>query len=77
MLARLLTPWRAEYPAVEVDERIVAGPVAQRLVEEGHGAGVIAVGRRVTHPPTAVHLGPVTHAVLHHADCPVSVVSHE
>lgn len=76
-LTRLLTSWRAEFPDVPVEERVVEGAAAPRLLEEGQGAGLVVVGRRRNHPPAVVHLGPVVHAVLHHARCPVSVVSHE
>lgn len=35
-------------------------------------AGLLVVGRRSRRPPML--LGPVVHAALHHANCPVSVV---
>lgn len=76
-LSRFLAPWRAKFDGVAVSEDVPVGPVAQGLVEAGRGAALLAVGRRRRHAPVGVHIGPVTHAVVHHAACPVAVVPHE
>ncbi|MEV5437504.1 universal stress protein [Streptomyces sp. NPDC052682] len=36
-----------------------------------------ASGRRVRRSPFGIHIGPVTHAVVHHATAPVAVVPHD
>ncbi|MFB7469817.1 universal stress protein [Kitasatospora sp. NPDC056184] len=72
LLARALAPWRAAHPGVEVvevTERTAPGPV---LVEASAKAALLVLGRR---PTIRIGLlGPVAHAVLHHAACPVAVV---
>ena len=78
-LTQALAPWRSEFPDVELEESVVEGQTAQRLIEAGmdRETDLLVVGRRRRHPPVAVHLGPVAHGVLHHAPCPVAVVSHD
>ncbi|MFD5929037.1 universal stress protein, partial [Streptomyces griseoaurantiacus] len=36
----------------------------------------VVVGRRVRRTLFGVHIGAVTHAVMHHATAPVAVVAH-
>lgn len=67
---------RSRWPSVEVRERLPAGPVAQHLVEAAEDAVLLVVGRRAHRPGPGARIGPVTHAVLHHARCPVAVVPH-
>ncbi|MEE1769971.1 universal stress protein [Streptomyces sp. JV185] len=57
----------------DVHRSVVQGPVHQVLIEEAEGAELLVVGTRRAggHGP---HLGPVNHAVLHYASCPVAVV---
>ena len=78
-LSQTLAPWRARFAAVAVEESIVEGQVTQRMIEAGRDreTSLLVVGRRRHQVPTAVHIGPVTHAVLHHVACPVAVVSHD
>ena len=38
---------------------------------------LLVVGRRIRPARLGPHIGPVTHAVLHHARCPVAIVPHE
>jgi nucleotide-binding universal stress UspA family protein len=75
-LAAVLVPWRAKYPAVEVSAESRAGSAANHLVDASHEASLVVVGRRIRRSPVGAHIGPVTHAVLHHATAPVAVVSH-
>lgn len=76
-LTRLLAPWRGRFDGVEVAETMLDGPVAGGLVEEARrGAALLVVGRRRPHGLAAVRIGPVAHGVVHHAPCPVAVVSH-
>ncbi|MCC2274394.1 universal stress protein [Streptomyces sp. ET3-23] len=69
-------PDRSGWPSVEVHEWLPAGPAAQHLVEAAGEACLLVVGRRGHRPGPAVRIGPVAHAVLHHARCPVAVVPH-
>ncbi|MER6852606.1 universal stress protein [Streptomyces flaveolus] len=76
-LTETLRPWRQKYPDVEVVEASRPGSPSDLLVEASHDASLLVVGRRVRHNPFGIHIGAVTHAVLHHAEAPVAVVSHE
>ncbi|WP_431948838.1 universal stress protein [Actinacidiphila sp. bgisy167] len=72
-----LLPWREKAPGVEIVEEVVAGNAAQPLVDAAAGAALLVVGRCRNRPAgVGPHLGPVAHAVLHHAACPVAVVPH-
>ncbi|MFF7728786.1 universal stress protein [Streptomyces sp. NPDC008001] len=75
-LTGLLTSWRERWPDVEVEEWLTAGPAAQRVVEAGKDAQLLVVGRRMHRPAFGAHIGPVTHAAVHHTGCPVAVVPH-
>ena len=50
---------------------------ANLLVAASREASLVVVGRRVRRNPLGAHIGPVTHAVLHHSTAPVAVVPHE
>ncbi|MEV6164926.1 universal stress protein [Streptomyces sp. NPDC052052] len=76
-LEDLLRPWRERYPTVVVDARAAAGRPSVQLLDACAEAELVAVGRRVRRLPTGgEHIGPVTHAVLHHSTAPVAVVAH-
>ncbi|AXI79054.1 universal stress protein [Peterkaempfera bronchialis] len=76
-LAAALHPWREKYPQVEAVEQVMLGSAGQVLAEAAaQGAALLVVGRRVRTSPVGMHVGPVAHAVLHHARCPVAVVPH-
>jgi nucleotide-binding universal stress UspA family protein len=74
--AGALHAFRQEFPDVEVVEESPQGKAADHLVAASREASLVVVGRRVRHSPLGAHLGPVTHAVLHHAAAPVAVVAH-
>ncbi|WP_405595544.1 universal stress protein [Streptomyces sp. NBC_01410] len=76
-LVSALGPWREKFPAVEVHELVAEGRPVQHLLEAAHGAGLLAVGRKVRPGSMGPHIGRVVHAVMHHAGCPVAIVSHE
>ncbi|GHF36414.1 universal stress protein [Streptomyces griseosporeus] len=76
-LAEALGLWRQKYPAVEVVEESRSGSPAGHLIDASHEASLVVVGRRIRRNPFGVHIGPVTHAVLHHATAPVAVVAHD
>ncbi|WP_431040657.1 universal stress protein [Streptomyces sp. P1-3] len=71
LLADALRPWRARYPEVPVTEHVEIGGAPEVLLSAGGRAGLLVVGRRAS---GRKGIGSVTHAVLHHAPCPVAVV---
>ncbi|MGW3355465.1 universal stress protein [Streptomyces bungoensis] len=73
----VLEPWREKFPGVEVTEQAVIGRAGSHLVEASHDASLLVVGSRRRRTPLAAAVGPVTHAVLHHATAPVAVVPHD
>jgi nucleotide-binding universal stress UspA family protein len=56
------------------DEFVVAPSPARALIHAAVGTALLVVGTRRPHSRLGLRLGRVTHAVLHHADCPVAVV---
>ncbi|POX55064.1 stress-inducible protein [Streptomyces sp. Ru71] len=76
-LAEALRAWRRKFPAVEVGEESRSGSAAALLIDAAHAASLVVVGRRVRRAPVGPHIGPVAHAVLHHAPAPVAVVAHD
>ncbi|MET7481677.1 universal stress protein [Streptomyces sp. NPDC005538] len=75
-LAEVLRPWRQKYPDVEVTQESRYGSAAVLLVDAARTASLVVVGRRIRRNPLGTHIGPVTHAVLHHSTAPVAVVPH-
>ncbi|MEV7177392.1 universal stress protein [Kitasatospora sp. NPDC093679] len=77
LLDEALVGWREKYPEVTVlqDCRIAGG--AQAVVDTAADAALVVVGRRRRRHRVGLHLGPVAHAVLHHAQAPVVVVPHD
>lgn len=68
--------WRDKYPHVDVRPDVRLGSAAETLVDEAERACLVIVGRHLHRPPLGMRLGPVTHAVMHYAQCPVAVVPH-
>ncbi|WP_159530411.1 universal stress protein [Streptomyces sp. Tu 3180] len=75
-LTRVLAPWREKFPQVEVAEESFGGSPSVRLVEASARSSLVVVGRRIRRNPVGAHIGPVTHAVMHHCAAPVAVVAH-
>ncbi|ALV37577.1 universal stress protein [Streptomyces sp. CdTB01] len=76
-LAAAVAPWREKFPDVPVVEETTAGPAAHVLLSAATHGRLTVVGRR-RHPSALTwKLGPVAHAVLHHAPCPVAIVPHD
>ena len=73
-LSEALAPWRDRYPEVDVLEKSVLGNPAALLVDESATAELLVVGGRGRGGFGGLLLGSVSHAVLHHAHCPVAVV---
>ncbi|MCF2534439.1 universal stress protein [Streptomyces sp. FB2] len=76
-LTEVLRPWREKYPDVEVTEASRLGSPANHLIDAARDASLVVVGRRVRRSPVGIHIGAVTHAVMHHATAPVAVVAHD
>ncbi|MEU6379234.1 universal stress protein [Streptomyces sp. NPDC046909] len=76
-LAEAVRPWRQKYPNVDVVEESRSGSPSVHLVDASREASLVVVGRRIRRSPIGAHIGPVTHAVLHHAGAPVAVVAHD
>ncbi|MFF1870498.1 universal stress protein [Streptomyces sp. CB03911] len=72
LLASVLVPWQVAHPDVEVAWDAEPAGVGLVLVEASAKARLLILGRRPG--ATAGRLGPVAHAVLHHAACPVALV---
>ncbi|GAA3065566.1 hypothetical protein GCM10020254_06170 [Streptomyces goshikiensis] len=77
LLRDVLAPWQDKYPDVGVIARASVGHAATELIRMGSGADLIVVGRRIRRSSVGAHIGPVAHAVLHHAKAPVAVIAHE
>ncbi|MGW6907072.1 universal stress protein [Streptomyces sp. NPDC054940] len=71
-----LRAWREKYPRVTVRTDVVLLHPAEALLNTSRDAALLVVGRRTDPQAAEGRLGPVTHAVLHHARCPVAVVPH-
>jgi nucleotide-binding universal stress UspA family protein len=63
-------------PSVSCVPRVVEGHAGSVLLEEARGATLIVVGSRGRSDFAGMLLGSVSHQVLHHAACPVTVVPH-
>ncbi|WP_377273867.1 universal stress protein [Peterkaempfera sp. SMS 1(5)a] len=73
--AGLVDRVRREFPGLPVTDEFVEGSSpAGTLVHAAARAGLLVVGARRPHSRVGLRIGRVTHAVLHHADCPVVVV---
>ncbi|WP_433190120.1 universal stress protein [Actinoallomurus sp. CA-150999] len=73
LLGQEVAPWRERFPEVKVIEQPLPGHPVERLAESSRRADLLVVG-------SAGHdnryFGSVVHGVIHHADCPVTVVGH-
>ncbi|MFF4507369.1 universal stress protein [Streptomyces sp. NPDC001401] len=76
-LSQVLRPWHEKFPGVVVDDSVGLESPARAVVRAADGAGLLVVGRRKRRPVLAPRLGSVAHAAIHHARCPVAVVSHD
>ncbi|TQJ86010.1 universal stress protein [Streptomyces sp. SLBN-31] len=76
-LTASLAPWREKFPGVPLVDEVTAGPAAQVLLSAATRGRLTVVGRRRHSSHLTWKLGPVAHAVLHHAPCPVAVVPHD
>lgn len=69
-----LAPWLSHYPQVDVDKLVLKQTAARALVDASAGAEAVVVGCRGRGGFAGLLLGSVSHALVHHAACPVVVV---
>ncbi|WP_412078700.1 universal stress protein [Streptomyces xanthophaeus] len=77
MLDDTLLPWRHKFPSVSVTHNAFMGAAGPQLVQAAARADLVVIGRHLRRSPLGAHLGPVAHAVLHHATAPVAVIAHD
>ncbi|MDH6229006.1 MULTISPECIES: universal stress protein [Streptomyces] len=75
-VAAVVRTWRGKFPTVPVTGSVTEGRAAAALLAAARDAGLLVVGRRESGHRIGTQLGPVAHAALHHAGCPVAVVPH-
>ncbi|MEY9810513.1 universal stress protein [Streptomyces albogriseolus] len=75
-LSAVLQVWREKYPDVEVVETVAEGKPAGALLKAAFDARLLVVGHRIPGRPALPRTGPVTHAMIHQARCPLAVVPH-
>ncbi|WTF11461.1 universal stress protein [Streptomyces sp. NBC_01613] len=75
-LRKKLRPWRKKFRGVRVVDVVTVDSPARVVVQDAENAGLLVVGRRRHRGVLAPRLGPVAHAAVHHAACPVAVVPH-
>ncbi|MER5975037.1 universal stress protein [Streptomyces sp. NPDC001857] len=70
----LLKAPSAEHPHVRTRRSVVEGPAGKVLVDRSAAADLVIVGAHRRTRQFGFQLGRVSHAMLHHARCPVAVV---
>lgn len=73
VLAEALAGWCDRYPDVAVHRLLVRDRPGRALVHAADRAGMVVVGSRGRGGFTGLLLGSVSHALLHHASCPVAI----
>ena len=74
VLAERLAGWGEKYPDVHVQRLVMHDRPARALLAQAAGAQLVVVGTRGRGGVAGLLLGSVSHALLHHAPCPVAVV---
>ncbi|WP_214369161.1 universal stress protein [Pseudonocardia sp. H11422] len=74
LLAERLAGWSEKYPDVPVRRVVTRDRPAHALIEQSAHAQLVVVGSRGRGGFAGLLLGSVSHALLHHAECPVAVV---
>ncbi|EST38704.1 hypothetical protein N566_05985 [Streptomycetaceae bacterium MP113-05] len=74
----MVRPWAERYPDVELRAALRLEGTAEAVVHEAEGSDLLVVGRCRRHRTgLGPRIGPVAHAAVHHAACPVAVVPHD
>ena len=73
-LRAAVAPWRAEYPGLDITERVVPGDRIGTLVALSARADLAVLGSRGLNRLRSAVTGSVGHGLLRHAHCPVAVV---
>jgi nucleotide-binding universal stress UspA family protein len=73
LLSEQVSPWRHEYPNVTVTEDSVRGHPGRALTLASRSSDLIVIGSR-RDQASANGPGPVAHAMLQHAQCPVAII---
>ncbi|MFD5462183.1 universal stress protein [Kitasatospora sp. NPDC127059] len=76
-LGAALRPWHEKYPYVRVVEQLSHESAGRALVDTASEARLLVVGRGGHRNPLTPRIGPVTHAAIHHAACPVAIIPHD
>ena len=74
LLDEITAEWRAAYPDVALEVKVVHGPAARVLLGESDDADLLVVSRRRLALPPYGQLGGVGHELLRLSDVPVLVV---
>ncbi|MBO8194390.1 universal stress protein [Streptomyces oryzae] len=69
-----LRPFRERYPEVQLGAEQHQGQAAEHLIKLSEGADLVVLGVRRQQRRLGLQLGPVVHAVLHHAKSSVVLV---
>ena len=73
-LAEILSGWKADYPDVEVDTLLLAGPPRDTVAITSTEAQLLVVGSPYRGREWARWIRSVARAVLDRATCPVAVI---
>lgn len=73
LTADTVEPWTLKYPHVPVRRTVVAGHSGGSLVAASADAALLVVGSRGHGGFTGLLLGSVSHAVLRHGHCPITI----
>jgi nucleotide-binding universal stress UspA family protein len=74
LLDQAVSTCSAAHPEVSVTGRLVHGEPRHALLDAAATAGLVVVGSRGRGGLAGLLLGSVSHAVAHHASCPVAIV---
>jgi nucleotide-binding universal stress UspA family protein len=74
-LSEALAGWREKYPDVAVQAAVIREHPVAGLVDASTAQHLLVVGSRGRHALAGTLLGSVSQGVLHHATCPVAVIS--
>lgn len=74
VLAESLAGWQERFPDVEVVRDVVRGRAPRVLAAASAGVELLVVGTRGRGGFPGLMLGSVSHAMLHHARCPLAIV---